>query len=188
MEKKLLAILGSPHKRGATGTMLEYVMNIAKQKGWHVDYIHLYEKNIAYCSGCCACTKTKNCVKQDDMQEITKLLRECDMVVLAAPVYWGNVPAVVKNMFDRLFGVAMEETKTFPKPLFSKKQKYFILTACHTQAPFDSIFGQSSGAVRNIKEFFRTGGMTYAGKCVWTGKSKTSMPQHIERKIKSIFK
>ena len=136
---------------------------------------------------CCACTKTKNCVKQDDMQEITRLLRECDMVVLAAPVYWGNVPAVVKNMFDRLFGVAMEETKTFPKPLFSKKQKYFILTACHTQAPFDSIFGQSSGAVRNIKEFFRTGGMTYAGKSVWTGKSKTSMPKHIERKLKKCF-
>ena len=88
------------------------------------------------------------------------------MVVLAAPVYWANIPAVVKNIFDRLLGVAMEETKTFPKARLSKNQKYFLLTSCNTPAPFSYLCGQSTGTIRSMKEFFKTSGMKYAGKCV----------------------
>lgn len=32
MSKKLLALLGSPHKDGATGTMLKYVLQEAEQQ------------------------------------------------------------------------------------------------------------------------------------------------------------
>lgn len=126
-------------------------------------------------------------MQQDDIQEIAKLLRECDMVILAAPVYWANVPAVVKNVFDRLLGVAMEETKTFPKPRLSKKQRFLLLTACNTQAPFSGIFGQSTGAIRAMKEFFQTSGMKYIGKCVWTGKKKREIPKKIKKKIEGVF-
>lgn len=58
MRKRLLALLGSPHKNGATGKMLEYAMNIAEQRGWEITFIHLYEKNIAYCTGCRVCMNT----------------------------------------------------------------------------------------------------------------------------------
>lgn len=183
MEKRLLAILGSPQKKGATAKMLQFAIKTAEERGWHVDYIDLYEKNIGYCKGCWACMKTKNCVLQDDIQEISELLRTCDMVILAAPVYWANVPAVVKNMFDRLRGVAMEETATFPKPRLSEKQRYFLLTACNTPAPFSAIFGQSTGALRSMKEFFKTSGMKFAGNCVWAGQHKKELPKHIMKKI-----
>ena len=188
MPKKMLAILGSPHKDGATGTMLGYAVSIAKQQGWQVDVIDLYEKKIAYCKGCRVCIETKNCVQKDDIQEIAGLLRACDLVVLAAPVYWANVPAVVKNMFDRLLGVVMEETKTFPKARLSHTQKYLLLTACNTQAPFSYIFGQSGGAVKSMKEFFKTSGMKYQGKCVWTGQKKKEMPKHIKNKIRACIR
>lgn len=188
MSKKLLALLGSPHKDGATGTMLKHVLQEAEQQGWQITFVNLYEQNIGYCNGCRACIKTENCVQKDDVQKISRLIRECDMVVLAAPVYWANVPAVVKNLFDRLLGVAMEETKTFPKARLSKNQKYFLLTACNTPAPFSSLCGQSTGAIRSMKEFFKTSGMKYAGKCVWTGQNKQAMPIHIEKKIAKILK
>lgn len=55
MRKKLLAILGSPHRNGATGTMLDYAVKIAEKKGWQIDFVYLYEKKIAWCSGCRAC-------------------------------------------------------------------------------------------------------------------------------------
>lgn len=187
MAKKMLAILGSPHKDGATGTMLNYAVQVAKQRGWEIQYVNLYEKEIAYCKGCRACIQTRNCVQQDDLQEIANQLRECDAVVLAAPVYWANVPAIVKNMFDRLLGVAMEETKTFPKARLSDKQKYYLLTSCNTQALFAQIFGQSTGAIRSMKEFFRTSGMKYGGKCVWTGAKKRNLPSGIKRKIETWF-
>ena len=188
MPKKMLAILGSPHKDGATGTMLNYAVHIAKQQGWQVDSIDLYEKQIAYCRGCRVCMKTENCTRKDDIQEIAELLRQCDMVVLAAPVYWANVPAIVKNMFDRLLGVVMEETKTFPKARLSNRQKYILLTACNTPAPFSYLYGQSTGAIKSMKEFFRTSGMKYGGKCVWTGQNKKEIPQHIKNKMKKIIK
>lgn len=70
MEGKVLAVLGSPRTNGATGNMLGYAVRIARQKGYAVDYIHLYEKNIAYCRGCRACITSQNCVIQDDLQEI----------------------------------------------------------------------------------------------------------------------
>ena len=63
------------------------------------------------------------CIHKDDVQEIAELLKLCDIVILAAPTYWANVPAIVKNLFDRLLGVAMEETKTFPKARLSNNQK-----------------------------------------------------------------
>ena len=186
--KKMLAILGSPHKSGATGTMLEYAVSIAGQKDYNIDYINLYEKKIAYCRGCRVCMKIKNCVQQDDIMEIAGLLRKCDVVVLAAPVYWANVPAVVKNMFDRLLGVVMEETKTFPKSRLSNEQKYILLTACNTPAPFSYIFGQSRGAIKSMKEFFKTSGMRYAGKCVWAGQNKKAIPHNVKNRIEKLIK
>lgn len=188
MKGKILAILGSPHKNGATWKMLNYAMEIAKQYGYIVDYINLYEKNIAYCKGCRACIKLHNCVVKDDIQEIAKLIKECSIIILAAPVYWANVPAIVKNMFDRLLGVMMEETKTFPKPGLSNKQKYILFTACNTPYPFSVFLGQSTGAIRSIREVFKTSGMKYSGNCVWTGNNKTVLPEYIKHKIKRLLK
>ncbi len=185
MSKRVLALLGSPHKNGKTGKMLNHAVEIAEKKGYHIDYIHLYEKHIAYCSGCRTCLETQKCVQNDDLQEIVSLLKSCDIVILAAPTYWANVPAVVKNLFDRLLGVAMEETNTFPKPRLSNKQHYILLTACNTAAPFCSIFGQSSGSIRCMKEFFKTSGMRFGGKCVWAGPRQKELPCSIKRKLKA---
>lgn len=187
MERKLLAILGGPHKDGATGRMLTYAIEQAKAKGWKVDYLCLYEKNLRYCVGCNSCLQTGACSIKDDIVEISAFIQNCDMVILASPVYWANVPAAVKNLFDRLRGVAMAETATFPKPRLSKHQRYVLLTSCNTPSPFCSIFGQSSGAIRNMKEFFKTSGMTSAGTCVWSGKNKKEMPARIKRKLNRLF-
>lgn len=188
MENKMkLAILGSPHKNGVTAKMLDCAAEAAETAGWEVERINLYEKQIAFCKGCRMCLHTQECVVKDDICQIAEQLRNCDAVVLAAPVYWANVPAVVKNMFDRLLGVAMEETKAFPKGRLPGK-KYFFLTACNTVSPFAWIFGQSRGAIRVVKEFFKTAGMKYGGTfvCAGTGKSK-ELPKALEEKIQRRF-
>ena len=109
IQKQALAILGSPHSSGITATMLKHSVNVAEKAGYAVTKINLYEKNLAYCTGCRACLKTEQCVLKDDIHEITSQLGACQVVILAAPVYWANVPAPVKNLFDRLLGIAMEE-------------------------------------------------------------------------------
>lgn len=181
--KKLLAILGSPHPNGTTAAMLEYAVRASEGAGYDVTKIDLYQKNIRFCTGCRACLHTGTCIQQDDMQEITSLLQECHAVILAAPVYWANIPAPTKNLFDRLLGAAMEETNTFPRPRLAGKH-YMLLTACNTPFPFSWMFGQSGGALRSMNEFFRTAGMKCMGKFVCTNTSKRKyLPKSLIRKI-----
>lgn len=185
---KILAILGSPHTTGITSTMLNHAICSAEKNGYEVTKINLYEKEIQYCKGCRSCLLTGNCIQHDDMSEIVRMLKECHVVILAAPAYWANVPAPVKNLFDRLLGNAMEETKTFPKPRLSDK-KYMLLTACNTPAPFSWLFGQSRGVIRNMDEFFKTAGMKCIGKFVCTNTSKINkLPQPLVRKIERCWK
>jgi len=183
-QKHVLAILGSPRSNGTTANMLKHSIQAAERAGFTVSKVNLYEKHIAFCTGCRTCLTSGECIQKDDIQEIVSLLHRCDIVILAAPVYWANVPAPVKNLFDRLLGTAMEETAAFPKPRLQGKN-YIILTACNTPAPFSWICGQSAGAIRTMDEFFKTAGMKSIGKitCTNTGKRK-SIPHHIFRKIK----
>ena len=186
--KRVLAILGSPHIDGATATMLNHSISEAEKAGYTIAKINLYEKRLAFCTGCRLCLISGMCVQKDDIQEIISLLRESQIVVLAAPTYWANVPAPVKNLFDRLLGTAMEETAAFPKPRLSGKQ-YVLLTACNTPAPFSWIFGQSRGAIRSMDEFFKTAGMKSMGKivCANTGKTK-NVPEQVLQKIERCWK
>lgn len=186
---KTLAILGSPHKKGITAKMLDIAVDASKAKGNEVIFVNLYDKNIQFCRGCRKCMQTQECVmKNDDITEIAKHIKESDTVILSAPVYWANVPAVVKNLFERLLGTAMEETTTFPKPHLSGR-KYILLTACNTPMPFAKLCGQSTGAVRAMKEFFKTSGMKCKGVivCGNTGR-KTDLPDKVKHKIERCFK
>lgn len=187
-DRKVLAILGSPHVNGMTATMLDCAIHKAEERGYTVSKINLYEKNISFCKGCRICMDTHICVQKDDIQEIVALLYESQIVFLAAPVYWANVPASVKNLFDRLLGTAMEETMTFPKPRLQDK-KYMLLTSCNTPAPFSWIFGQSRRAIRNMDEFFKTAGMKPIGKVVCANAAhKKELPQTIIKKIERCVK
>lgn len=187
-EKNVFAILGSPHTNGTTAAMLNLAVHKAEQAGYAVTKINLYEKELSFCTGCRICMNTHICVQKDDIQEIVALLHKSQLVILAAPVYWANVPAPVKNLFDRLLGTAMEETNTFPKPRLREKQ-YMILTSCNTPAPFSWIFGQSRGAIRNMEEFFKTAGMKPIGKVVCANaKNKKELPKWIIKKIERCLK
>ena len=184
MKKRMVALLGSPHKTGSTASMLDCAVKEAMGNGWEVTVIHLYEKQIGYCQGCRACLGTGICVHHDDLPEIAGLIKSCDRVVLAAPTYWANVPAVVKNLFDRLLGTAMEETAAFPRPRLSPGQGYLLLTACNTPYPFSWIFGQSRGAIRAMNEFFKTSGMKKLGTVAFAGaKGRSHLPAGIQKRI-----
>lgn len=189
MKKKLLAILGSPHEDGSTAAMLHCALKAAASEGWEITTVSLYEKQISFCKGCRACIRTGQCVLNDDLGEIAELIKTCDRVILSAPTYWANVPAVVKNLFDRLLGTAMEETAAFPRPRLSGKQEYLLLTACNTPFPFSRLCGQSSGALRAMNEFFKTSGMKRLGQVTFSNaKGRAELPLRITRKIERLLK
>lgn len=183
---KIVAIQGSYRENGVTTSMLRYAVDKVVGLGHQVTYINLFDKKIDFCKGCRKCLETEECVfKKDDMPEITRQIKNADIIILAAPVYWANMPAIVKNLFDRLLGASMMETGTFPKPRFAGK-RYIFFSACNTPMPFAKWCGQSSGIIRAVREFFKTSGIKCMGTvmCDNTGVNK----ELSERKIKKINK
>lgn len=83
--KTLLTILGGPRKNGITAKMLVFAEQAAKEKGYEVSRVNLYEQNIALCTGCRKCFETGECVQKDDAVKIAKLLTPCNT---PAPFSW----------------------------------------------------------------------------------------------------
>lgn len=184
-QKRLIAIMGSPRRHGRIAEMLQAAVSAAEKAGYITEVYDLYSKNIGYCTGCMACRRDGICKISDDLPELRAKLLSCDMAVLAAPTYFANVPAPVKTMFDRLAGAVLDDTNGFiPKPRLKKSQRYLLLTACTTRAPFDRLAGQSSGCLRAMEGFFRTGGMGCAGKIVCAGtRSLNKLPDRVVQRI-----
>lgn len=187
--KKMLAILASPRKQGNIAKMLQHAITVAENKGYEVHFISLYDQNITYCKGCMRCKQLGSCCIKDDIKPIEELLKTCDLTIMAAPTYFANIPAPAKNLFDRLVAVIMDDNDSFiPKPLLSKAHGYILMTSCSTPFPFDRLAGQSTGALRAMKEFFKTSGMHHLGNITFAGtKGKTEVPAKILNKIERLI-
>lgn len=188
MGKKVIGILGSPRKKGNIANTLSTVLESCKSKGYDVSLINLYDYNLRYCSGCMECRSKGHCIMKDELNDLASQIVSSDVVILGAPTYWANVPAIVKNLFDRMSSYMMKDVKGgFPKPLLSKNQGYVLITACTTPFPFSVVCKQSSGAIRAMNEFFKTSGMQKKGVIsisnTW---GKESTPTAIIDKAKKI--
>ena len=101
----ILGINGSPRKAN-TDILLEEALKGSKT-AQHITTatIFLRKENINFCTGCFKCFKPKNdfgCqVQRDSMDEIFSKLKECHAILLASPVYFGQVTAQMKVFMDR---------------------------------------------------------------------------------------
>lgn len=182
--KKIVAIQGSFRNNGMTASMLKFAVEKAKMLGHDVTYINLFEEKIEYCRGCRKCLETADCIfTNDDFPKVAAAIKAADVIMLATPVYWANVPGIVKNLFDRMSGTSMEETERFPRPRLSGK-RYILLTACNTPAPFSYLCGQTKGLYRVTKEYFTTSGISCIGKVAQAGTGKKNeMTAQTKKKI-----
>lgn len=102
MPKKVLGILGSPCTDGNTAVLLDAVLEGAREAGAYVERIDIGDLEIFPCDGCRECDATGVCVlKEDDMPDIFKKIREVDALVLASPIFFMGVSAQLKAMIDR---------------------------------------------------------------------------------------
>jgi multimeric flavodoxin WrbA len=120
---KTLGILGSTRKGGNTEILLDVALQEAQQMGSSTSKITLRDKVIAPCDGCLGCTRTGECVLQDDMQEVYKEVREADGIIWASPVYFWSMSGLTKNALDRTYALL------FPKLQQAGKIGGLILVA-----------------------------------------------------------
>jgi multimeric flavodoxin WrbA len=98
---RLLAIAGSPRRGGNSDALLAACAEGARGAGAQVDVLVVSEAGIAPCTGCNACSADGRCVIDDGMQAVYPLLEAADAIVVATPVFFATVPAVLKALYDR---------------------------------------------------------------------------------------
>ena len=107
---KILVMLGSADRVSNTGKITESFVKGLQENGQDVDTVCLGELQVADCRGCGACQKNGNkCVIMDDMQELFKKFEECEMVVLASPLYFWTISGRLKCFIDRLYAISTED-------------------------------------------------------------------------------
>ncbi len=100
--KKVLILSGSARKGGNSDTLCDQFMKGAIESGNQVMKINVTDKNVAPCTGCYYCEKSKGkCVFNDDMADILQAIIDADVLVLASPVYFYSINAQLKAVIDR---------------------------------------------------------------------------------------
>lgn len=110
---KILAIQGSPRKKGNTNRVLDEMIKGAEDNGHEVIKYCLQEMDINPCSGCEICAKGKDCRYDDDGAVIINQLAEGASVILASPIYFGQITAQAKTIVDRFYSIFNNPDKKF---------------------------------------------------------------------------
>lgn len=120
MGKKVLILSGSPRKSGNSDLLCDEFMRGAVEAGHEVEKIRVQEKTVACCVACYECRDSGVCAIEDDMAEIMQKMIDCDVMVLASPVYFYSIDAQLKAVIDRSV-CRWTEVKN--------KEMYYIMTA-----------------------------------------------------------
>ena len=98
---KILAIYGSPRRRGNTSLLLQQAVEGARQAGADVEEIVLRDLKMAPCLELYGCKKDGRCVIRDDFQAVYDQLLACQALMLASPIFFYAVSAHTKILMDR---------------------------------------------------------------------------------------
>ena len=122
---KILLINGSPKGKRSNSLKLAYSFiegfkngctDNEERESISIDELHVASMEIAACKGCFACwQKTPGvCCIKDDMQTVIEKLIETDLILWSFPLYYFNVPGILKNLIDRQLPMSL--------PFMSSKQ------------------------------------------------------------------
>jgi multimeric flavodoxin WrbA len=95
------------------------------------------------CQACYACkTSSETCVLKDDLTEVLDVVSASDVVLLASPVYYGDVTGQMKTFIDRTFCFLTPTFRTGRNMsrLAPGKKLVFIQTQGAPESVFGDIF------------------------------------------------
>ncbi|MBE6510881.1 MAG: flavodoxin family protein [Methanobrevibacter sp.] len=110
---KVIALNGSPRKRGNSNRFLDEMIDACKSNGHEVKKYFLDKMDINPCSGCEICSKGKDCRFNDDGTEIIDQLAEGASLIVASPIYFGQMTAQLKTIIDRFYSIFNNPDKKF---------------------------------------------------------------------------
>jgi len=100
---KILALIGSPRRKGNTDALVEQILKGSRTKGHTTEKLYLYDYTISLCIDCRNCKKGDYvCCINDEMQQIYPKMEEADLIIFGTPLYWYGPTAKMKLLVDRM--------------------------------------------------------------------------------------
>jgi len=108
---KIINIIGSPRKNGTSARIARAFIETAVAYDAETIEYPLNSMQYRGCQGCEGChTRTDRCVLRDDLTPLLDDLYAADVVVLSAPIYFGDVCGQFKSFFDRMWSLIQTDS------------------------------------------------------------------------------
>ena len=149
---KIVAISGSPRKKGNTAKVLALLENLVADKH-ELDIIEMASHQVKGCLGCYACMKNNRepgCIQKDDAIPIFERLMQSDLIVYASPLYWWGFSSQIKTLIDRhICMIKGYGTPNFKSLLDGKKVA--LLVTC--DGPIENNADFIQGVFQRVSEY-----------------------------------
>ncbi len=147
----ILAIYGSPRRKGNTSTLLDQAVKGAENAGSQVEKIVLRDCKMSPCLEIYGCKNTGRCVIKDDFHQVIDKMMTCKGIMLASPIFFYTVSAHTKILMDRCQSLWVKKYWVDQIPLHKNKltRKGLFISAGATKGKklFD-------GTLLTVKYFF----------------------------------
>lgn len=97
---KTLIIVGSPNKNGQSMQLVKRFSNGIKGE---VEIINVFDYDVIHpCLNCGRCTKLEGCSQDDYFSEVIHKINASDCIVLASPMWFGNISGPLMSFMSRI--------------------------------------------------------------------------------------
>ncbi len=158
---KFCVLMGSPRREGNTAALLGPFLEECANLGIETEVIPLYERAVNPCLGCMACQDRLDgpgCVQDDDFGEIFQAMANCDVIVLATPIYSFFCAAPMKALLDRTIYAGVKNYGQEKGPRLLEGKRLVSIVTCG--------YPPERGAdlwEEGLKRFCRHGKLEYMG-------------------------
>ena len=136
---KIVAVMGSPRPQGNSTRLAQAFLDAAQELGAVTKAFRLNQIEFQGCQGCMGCkTESEACVLEDDLAPVLAAIKEADLLLLASPVYFGDISGQLKCFFDRTYSYVTPDFSSRVPP--GKKAVMVLVQGNPDLFSFDDIF------------------------------------------------
>jgi len=118
---RLVAIYGSPRRKGNTAVLMKHAVQGARRAGAAVEEVLLRDMKLSPCLEIYGCKKDGRCVIRDDFDRVRDAMLAADGILLASPIFFYTVSAQVKLLMDRCQSLWVKKYWIEHRPLGEKR-------------------------------------------------------------------
>jgi multimeric flavodoxin WrbA len=163
---QIVAIYGSPRRRGNTATLLKHAVQGAVDAGARVNEIILRDLKMSPCLEIYACKKEGKCAIKDDFHNVVDQILSADGLILASPIFFYTVSAHTKILMDRCQSLWVKKywIDKVPFGQWEPKRKGLFISVGATKGK--KLF---NGVLLTVKYFFDVLDMELFGSLLYRG-------------------